>query len=173
MFWIKRYGSTRSASIWWLLWKNQKGFLTNFRGCTSSFRFDLFTQQLCQTEWGLSENLRKELVPPLKFVKNPFWFHATAKYLQSGFSHFFLSKTCFFKHPRIQKLSDNCKIFQPAWKRYHTGCTSDCYCSLAGTPASVSSSYRSTKRPHCICHCWGIFEQHGSLGRLTDAPNWN
>ena len=43
-FWWKKIGSTRSASIWGLVWRNPKGFLilTSFRGCTSHFRFDLF-----------------------------------------------------------------------------------------------------------------------------------
>ena len=44
MFLMKKIGSTRSASIWGLLWRNPKGFLilTTFRGCTRHFRFDLF-----------------------------------------------------------------------------------------------------------------------------------
>ena len=44
MFLMKKLGSTRSASIWRLVWRNPKGFLIliSFRGCTSHFRFDLF-----------------------------------------------------------------------------------------------------------------------------------
>ena len=44
MFFMKKIGSTRSASILKLVWRNPKGFLilTSFWGCTSHFRFDLF-----------------------------------------------------------------------------------------------------------------------------------
>ena len=40
MFLMKKFGSTRSASIWGLLWRNPKGFLIliGFRECTSHFR---------------------------------------------------------------------------------------------------------------------------------------
>ena len=42
-FVMKKCGSTCSASIWGLLWRNPKGFfiLISFRGCTSHFRFTL------------------------------------------------------------------------------------------------------------------------------------
>ena len=44
MFLMKRNGSTCSASIWGLLWRNPKEFLIliGFRGCTSRFCFDIF-----------------------------------------------------------------------------------------------------------------------------------
>ena len=38
----KKNGSTRSTSIWGLLWRNPKGFLilTSFKGCTSSLKME-------------------------------------------------------------------------------------------------------------------------------------
>ena len=43
-FWWEKNGSTCSASIWGLLWRNPKWglILISFRGCTSHFRSDLF-----------------------------------------------------------------------------------------------------------------------------------
>ena len=44
MFLMKKIGSTRSASIWGLLWRNPKGFFISisFRGCTSHSCFEYF-----------------------------------------------------------------------------------------------------------------------------------
>ena len=86
-FLMTKIGSTRSASIWGLLWRNPKGFLilTTFRGCTSHFRFDLFyivdfhpaltSPDIVRAEWKFTiqckkRSKRKRLVHPRKLIQN-------------------------------------------------------------------------------------------------------
>ena len=114
---VKQIGSTRSASIWGLLWRNPKGFLilTTFRGCTSHFRFDLFyivdlhsaltfTWEV-RAEWISTlykRSKRKWLVHSLKLVKikNPFGFLQTNhQILAERVEPFFSSKLCFRETP--------------------------------------------------------------------------
>ena len=98
---MKNIGSTCSASIWGLLWRNPKGFLilTTFRGCTSHFRFDLFYIVDFHSALTLSGKVRAEckttmykrskqkwLVHPLKVVKvkNPFGFLQSSPQILAG-----------------------------------------------------------------------------------------
>ena len=94
MFFMKRNCSTCSASIWGLLWRNEKDFLIliSFRGYTSHFRFDIFyivdfhsaltlpDRDLRIEDWVKIYNnktsKRKWLVHPLKLIKikKSFWF---------------------------------------------------------------------------------------------------
>ena len=91
MFLKKRNGSTRSVSIWGLLWRNPKGFLIliSFRGCTTHFCYDHFyivdfhSAPISQVSVWKNLSTSKILLDSFK---------ATPKYLQSRLSHFISTK---------------------------------------------------------------------------------
>ena len=134
---MKKFCSTRSASIWGFFWRNPKLFLisTSFKGCTTHFRVDLFyivhrfslsPEFAGQSEgWVKFYNVKKVKTEmtcaPLKKCQNKISFWIPSKWppntYRAGWANFVFIKKMFSWNILRNTLSKSREIcmFTPKW----------------------------------------------------------